>query len=347
MDMPIWRLTPHSAACVRAALEDEVLPAMARVFGIARERLALREGFVAMYGTGGCMQRALGMHKDGTLLACTLLLNPESDFDGGGTTYAAPVRLREWSEADWKASSDWKADLSGPVGVIKPSDDDGGGGQKTLEEALVHTVPAAMGDLLLHCGQLRHGAAEVSRGYRYVLVAFVDELQLSPERRDERRDERQGEEVQGEGATGRVGPNGSPGLISTPSPGPISTPQPPSAAGAVPPLMARSVSLDGGTPKATSARSVPRLAKATSFVTPTSVGAAPGGERSPRRSCVSFHVSEIGGSSVPERRGKFTLPGGKAAFTPGWDEQPKIEDDEAELRAEINADQKKKLSFGS
>jgi hypothetical protein len=58
-------------------------------------------------------------------------------------------------------------------------------------------------------------------------------------------------------------------------------------------------------------------------------------------------VSEISGSSVPERRGKFTLPGGKAAFTPGWDEQPKIEDDEAELRAEINADQKKKLSFGS
>ena len=342
MDLPIWRLGPCSAAWVRTALEEEVLPAMACVFGIGRERLALREGFVAMYGTGGCMQRALGMHKDGTLLACTLLLNPKSDFDGGGTTYAAPVRLREWSQADLKALSGWKADLSdlsGPDGAITPTDDDGGGGKKTLEDAMVHTVQAEMGDLLLQCGQLRHGAAEVSRGYRYVLVAFVDELQLSPERRDERRDERQGEEVQGEEAAGRVGPNGSPGSISTP--------QPPSAAGAVPPLMGRSVSLDSGTPKATSTRSVPRLAKATSFVTPTSVGASPGGERSPRRSCVSFHVSEISGSSVPERRGKFTLPGGKAAFTPGWDEQPKIEDDEAELRAEINADQKKKLSFGS
>ena len=43
----------------------------------------------------------------------------------------------------------------------------------------------------------------------------------------------------------------------------------------------------------------------------------------------------IEAGSVPERRGKFTLPGGKPAFAPGWDEQPVIEDDEAELRAEI------------
>jgi len=48
---------------------------------------------------------------------------------------------------------------------------------------------------------------------------------------------------------------------------------------------------------------------------------------------------------VPERRGKYTLPGGRAAFAPGWDALPPDaqaqiddEDDEAELRAELAAD---------
>jgi hypothetical protein len=61
-------------------------------------------------------------------------------------------------------------------------------------------------------------------------------------------------------------------------------------------------------------------------------------KRTKRKVGVSLSI-EAG--SVPERRGKFTLPGGKPAFAPGWDEQPIIEDDEAELRAEIEADQEK------
>jgi hypothetical protein len=61
-------------------------------------------------------------------------------------------------------------------------------------------------------------------------------------------------------------------------------------------------------------------------------------KRTKRKVGVSLSI-EAG--SVPERRGKFTLPGGKPAFAPGWDEQPVIEDDEAELRAEIEADQEK------
>ena len=61
-------------------------------------------------------------------------------------------------------------------------------------------------------------------------------------------------------------------------------------------------------------------------------------KRTKRRVGVSLSI-EAG--SVPERRGKFTLPGGKPAFAPGWDEQPVIEDDEAELRAEIEAGQEK------
>ena len=50
---------------------------------------------------------------------------------------------------------------------------------------------------------------------------------------------------------------------------------------------------------------------------------------------------------MPERSRKFSLPGGQPAFAPGWDDQPVIEDDEAELRAEIEADQQGELSAGA
>ena len=49
---------------------------------------------------------------------------------------------------------------------------------------------------------------------------------------------------------------------------------------------------------------------------------------------------------MPERSRKFSLPGGQPAFAPGWDDQPVIEDDEAQLRAEIEADQQGELSSG-
>jgi hypothetical protein len=66
-------------------------------------------------------------------------------------------------------------------------------------------------------------------------------------------------------------------------------------------------------------------------------------KRTKRRVGVSLSI-EAG--SVPERRGKFTLPGGKPAFAPGWDEQPVIEDDEAELRAEIEAELRAEIEAG-
>jgi hypothetical protein len=66
-------------------------------------------------------------------------------------------------------------------------------------------------------------------------------------------------------------------------------------------------------------------------------------KRTKRKVGVSLSI-EAG--SVPERRGKFTLPGGKPAFAPGWDEQPVIEDDEAELRAEIEAELRAEIEAG-
>ena len=53
-----------------------------------------------------------------------------------------------------------------------------------------------MGGCLCSCGQLLHGAAAVTRGVRYVLIAFIDEQQLLPD--DSDADEHLGED-EGEG----------------------------------------------------------------------------------------------------------------------------------------------------
>ena len=58
-----------------------------------------------------------------------------------------------------------------------------------------------MGGCLCSCGQLLHGAAPVTRGVRYVLIAFIDEQQLPPDDSDadehDDEDEEEGEREAG------------------------------------------------------------------------------------------------------------------------------------------------------
>ena len=96
-DVPLWRIAA-SHAWVREAIDTELLPAVGAVYGLSPERLSLREGFVVLYDHSDA-QRELGLHKDGTLLACTVLLNSRGDFDGGGTCFGAPTPLLTWSAA--------------------------------------------------------------------------------------------------------------------------------------------------------------------------------------------------------------------------------------------------------
>jgi hypothetical protein len=59
-----------------------------------------------------------------------------------------------------------------------------------------------VGGCLCSCGQLRHGAAAVTRGVRYVLIAFLDDQQLPPDDSDDDEDdEEKGEQesVAGQG----------------------------------------------------------------------------------------------------------------------------------------------------
>ena len=95
--MPAHALSLASYHRVRRAIDRVVLPQMQERY--ACRPLCVREAFIAKYearpsagaATGGKQQAGLGMHRDGSLLNCVILLNPRDDFDGGGTAFAPPL----------------------------------------------------------------------------------------------------------------------------------------------------------------------------------------------------------------------------------------------------------------
>ena len=95
--MPAHALSLASYHRVRRAIDRVVLPQMQERY--ACRPLCVREAFIAKYearpsagaATGGKQQAGLGMHRDGSLLNCVILLNPRGDFDGGGTAFAPPL----------------------------------------------------------------------------------------------------------------------------------------------------------------------------------------------------------------------------------------------------------------
>ena len=98
----------------------------------------------------GFCQPALELHKDGTLLSCNFLLNRRAEFGGGATCFAAPVAVHEHRGS----------------GAAAPPPSE----RQELDDVDV-------GDVVLHCGQLLHGASPTTKGVRYLLVCFVDVAQ--------------------------------------------------------------------------------------------------------------------------------------------------------------------------
>ena len=97
MDTPAHALSLASYHRVRRAIDHVVLPQMQGRY--ACRPLCVREAFIAKYearpspgaATAGKQQAGLGMHRDGSLLNCVILLNPRDDFEGGGTAFAPPL----------------------------------------------------------------------------------------------------------------------------------------------------------------------------------------------------------------------------------------------------------------
>eukprot|EP00980_Cylindrotheca_fusiformis_P008719 scaffold1868_cov193-Cylindrotheca_fusiformis.AAC.4 len=123
--------------------DDRLFSELSDLYAIERGALSYLDLFVAHYqvkedGESNVMDR-LELHRDGTLLSFSLLLNSPDDFSGGGTFYDA---LRDVEPAGILHSG----------GVIRPN----------------------QGNAVLHCGKVLHGADVVTAGYRTVLVGFVD-----------------------------------------------------------------------------------------------------------------------------------------------------------------------------
>jgi hypothetical protein len=122
---------------------DRLFESLGSLYSLEIDDLEYLDLFVANYqvkeSDDSKIMDRLELHRDGTLLSFSLLLNSHEDFSGGGTFYDA---LRD-------------AEPSGILhngGVIRPR----------------------QGEAVLHCGKVLHGADVVTAGQRTVLVGFID-----------------------------------------------------------------------------------------------------------------------------------------------------------------------------
>ena len=288
-DLALWR-APIAAKWVRASLDATVFPAMGLAYGVEPSRLSLREAFIACYQSSGGndaadLQAGLGMHKDGTLFSCACLLNNRNEFEGGGTCFAQPVRMRSWEDGEWR-ESDWAYVVDAPSKLKEDGED---------EEEGEYVVDANRGDVVLMSGQMMHGARPVASGVRYLLVCFIDEI---PE-----------EEAMA------AAPTEAAQLVEVPKLKPL-----------------RSVSL----PAPDSPTWVPSPSPAKrgwrnlNTMRRMSCGLAAEDPGS-RKRLVGFAIDESA-TPAPERKGRFSMPGGKQAFKgPIW----RCDDEEVEPAAPV------------
>lgn len=156
-DFPVEDCQPLLDYLDEIDFDGRLFERMSELYSIDIKDLSYLDLFVAHFqakdetmGTDGARGRGvptktnvidrLELHRDGSILSFSLLLNPPHEFEGGGTFYDA---LRDVQ----------------PGGIVHR------GGVIRPERA---------GDAVLHCGKILHGADVVTAGRRTVLVGFVD-----------------------------------------------------------------------------------------------------------------------------------------------------------------------------
>ena len=70
---------------LRAALASRLFPLLANKYSYELESFRFRDLFFVRYEAMG--QNSVGVHRDGSVLSFNVLLNPASEFDGGGTWF--------------------------------------------------------------------------------------------------------------------------------------------------------------------------------------------------------------------------------------------------------------------
>jgi hypothetical protein len=143
-DFPIDDYEPLQDYLEEIGFDGRLWEQLSELYKIEEDDMSYLDLFVAHYQSknseeSNVMDR-LELHRDGSILSFSLLLNSPDDFTGGGTLYDA---LRDVEPSGILHSG----------GVIRP------------ERA---------GDACLHSGKLLHGADVVTSGSRTVLVGFVE-----------------------------------------------------------------------------------------------------------------------------------------------------------------------------
>ena len=90
-DLPLAGL-PQTLQFFRYALVERIYPLLRSQFGQflpdGGKNLRVADGFVVKYDAEGG-QTELKPHRDGSVLSFNILLNPSSEFEGGGTWFAS------------------------------------------------------------------------------------------------------------------------------------------------------------------------------------------------------------------------------------------------------------------
>ena len=89
-------------ALVRDRLRERLFPALARLYQMPPERYTFhfRDLFFVKYEAKEGEQSGLDLHRDGSVISFNILLNPASDFDGGGTYFENENRTYSLQQGD-------------------------------------------------------------------------------------------------------------------------------------------------------------------------------------------------------------------------------------------------------
>jgi hypothetical protein len=136
-DLPVNSI-PSLSILVNNVIKYDIMPRVAELYNVNKYLLDCNDIFVVKYDAK--YQSELEKHKDGSIFSFNLLLNHESEFEGGGTIFYH-------SEADAQAEAENET-------IVKNS----------------------KGGLLIHSGQVLHAGNKITKGKRYLLVGFINYL---------------------------------------------------------------------------------------------------------------------------------------------------------------------------
>jgi hypothetical protein len=148
VDLPIYDLPTRVYEALRDLLSTHLLPTMESRY--STRPLRVREAFIVKYEAGG-----------------------------GGESGSAATAASAAAAAPSQAGLDFHRDgtLLNCIILLSDPQTDFEGGGTVFAPPLDTTYHVGQGDCLGSSGQLLHGARAVTKGKRYVMIAFVDELQ--------------------------------------------------------------------------------------------------------------------------------------------------------------------------